>query len=95
MNIWALFIILQFLDVLTTVVFLMIGAQEGMWVTRWLMGHLGSWLGLLVSKLLILSFLIIAYWKKEKRIVVMANYFYLGIPAWNSLVTIITLTQKT
>lgn len=94
MNIWVVFLCLQILDVLTTILFILAGAEEGMWVTRWLMNWLGPWYGLMAGKLIIAVLLVAAFIKNKRRAIVIANYVYLGVIGWNVLAAIISLVRK-
>lgn len=94
MNIWVVFIFLQLLDILTTILFFMTGAKEGMPTTRWFMGQFGSIGGLAIVKILALALLVWTFWKNKRRPVIMANYAYFGIIGWNISIAIITLSLK-
>ena len=80
-SIW-LFLGLQILDVLTTLIGLHYGAQEG----STFIGHLlqtGPLSGLIISKILAAGLAAIAVFLNRKRILVFLNIWFAGVVAWN------------
>jgi hypothetical protein len=78
----GLFLGLQILDVLTTLIGLRLGAQEG----SAFIGHLlqtGPLSGLLVSKILAAGLAAIAMFLHRKRILVFLNFWFAAVVAWN------------
>ena len=78
----AVFFGLQFLDVLTTMIGLRLGAHEAsVFVGRMLM--LGPLAGLLVSKCFAIILAAAALAFKRPRVVVFLNYWFAVVIAWN------------
>jgi hypothetical protein len=78
----GLFLGLQILDVLTTLIGLHYGAQEG----STFIGHLlqtGPLSGLIISKILAAGLAAIAVFLNRKRILVFLNIWFAGVVAWN------------
>ena len=89
----AVFFGLQFLDVLTTMIGLHVGAREAsIFVGRLL--ALGPLTGLLVSKCFAIILATAALAFKRPRVVVFLNYWFAVVIAWN-LFTIFTTGSKT
>lgn len=85
MGIGYLFIYLQLLDLLTTLIGFRLGASEASPFIRVLM-HAGPVVGVLGSKILALGLgALCLYWKK-RRLIVFATYWYSGLVVWNLLV---------
>jgi len=80
----GLFLGLQILDVLTTVVGLQHGAREG----SNFIGHLlqtGPLSGLIISKILAAGLAAFAVFLNRKRLLVFLNFWFAAIVAWNML----------
>ncbi len=77
-----MFIFLQILDVLTTLIGLRLGAGEASAFVGSLM-HLGLVPGLMISKILAVLLVLIALRRKKPQIVVMANLWFAGLVTWN------------
>jgi Domain of unknown function (DUF5658) len=79
---FEIFVYLQILDFLTTMVGLHIGLAESSPFIRWLMGF-GPTAGLAASK--ILAFLLggVCIWLNKRHLVRLINYWYAGLVAWN------------
>jgi len=78
----SVFVFLQILDVLTTLIGLRLGAGEAsVFVAR--MMHLGPLPGLMISKLLAVMLVLIALRHHQPRVVVLANFWFAGIVTWN------------
>jgi hypothetical protein len=80
----TVFIFLQILDVLTTLIGLRLGAGEASAFVGSLM-HLGLIPGLMISKILAVLLVLIALRRKKPQIVVMANIWFAGLVTWNLL----------
>jgi hypothetical protein len=84
----AVFFGLQALDVLTTILGLRLGAQEGsVFIDRLL--RMGPLEGLLISKCLAMLLAAAAFRYKRARVVVFLNYWFAVVIAWN-LITIVS-----
>ena len=79
---YQLFIYLQVLDLLTTLVGLRLGLQEISPFVRQLM-RVNPTLGLLVSKLLAIGLGGYCLWANRHRIIHWINYWYAALVAWN------------
>jgi hypothetical protein len=78
----GLFLGLQVLDVLTTMVGLHLGAQEG----STFIGHLlqsGPLSGLIISKILAAGLAAFAVFLNRKRVLVFLNIWFAGVVGWN------------
>ena len=82
MAITQVFLYLQLLDVLTTLVGFRLGAIEASPVVRLLM-HAGPAAGLLFSKGLALVLGGVCVCTKRQRLMRLANYWYGGLVVWN------------
>jgi hypothetical protein len=83
------FIALQFLDVLTTIVGLRLGASEtSIFVGRIL--NYGPMEGLLVSKLMAALLVAAALKFQRPRLVVFLNYWFAVVVSWNLAMILIT-----
>jgi hypothetical protein len=80
----SIFVFLQVLDVLTTLIGLRLGAGEASVFVGRLM-HLGLIPGLMISKILAVLLVLIALRRKKPQIVVMANIWFAGLVTWNLL----------
>jgi hypothetical protein len=80
----TVFVFLQILDVLTTLIGLRLGAGEASAFVGSLM-HLGLIPGLMISKILAVLLVLIALRRKKPQIVVMANIWFAGLVTWNLL----------
>ncbi len=81
-----LFVVLQCMDALTTLLFLRLGLREGNPLVSWaLHGAQGPWLGLILTKLL--AVLIGTYCYRYRRITLLrrANAGYSLVIGWNLL----------
>lgn len=78
----ALFLGLQILDVLTTMLGLHLGAQEGSaFVSRLLQA--GPLSGLIIAKILAAGLAAFAVFLNRKRILVFLNIWFAGVVIWN------------
>ena len=80
----SVFVFLQVLDVLTTLIGLRLGAGEASAFVGSLM-HLGLIPGLMISKILAVLLVLIALRRKKPQIVVLANIWFAGLVTWNLL----------
>jgi hypothetical protein len=86
------FLSLQVLDVLTTLIGLRLGAQEG----SSFIGHLlqsGPLSGLIVSKILAAGLAAVAVFLNRKRILVFLNFWFAAVVGWN-LIAIVLLYAR-
>ena len=79
------FIYLQFLDFLTTMIGLRSGAGELSPFTRWLMA-MGPAAGVMASKVIALFLVGLCVWRGRTRVVNWANYYFAGLVIWNLFV---------
>jgi len=77
-----LFIYLQVLDFLTTIVGLKMGLSEASPFIHWLM-RLGPAFGLAASKMLALALGGVCLWLNKHHLVRWINYWYAGLVVWN------------
>jgi len=78
----SIFVFLQILDVLTTLIGLRLGASEAsMFIARVM--HLGPLPGLMISKILAVVLVLIAMRHRQPRVVVLANFWFAGVVTWN------------
>jgi hypothetical protein len=78
----VVFVALQLLDVLTTVLGLRVGAHEGNPLVAQFM-RWGPALGLLIAKFLGFLFLLLAFVAGRMRVLRLLNLWFLCIVAWN------------
>jgi hypothetical protein len=76
------FIALQVLDILTTLIGLQLGAQEGSMFLGRLM-RAGPVAGLLIAKILAVLLVALAMKFKRPRMVVFLNYWFAAVVSWN------------
>ena len=84
----GLFLGLQILDVLTTLVGLHLGAQEG----STFVGHLlqtGPLSGLIISKILAAGLAAFAVFLNRKRVLVFLNFWFGAVVAWNLIAIVV------
>lgn len=79
---FEIFIYLQILDFLTTMVGLHIGLAEASPFIRWLMGF-GPTAGVVASKILAFVLAGVCIWLNKRRLISLINYWYAGLVAWN------------
>ena len=85
----ALFVALQLLDVLTTIIGVRMGAGESSTFIARLM-HVDPLSALLVAKLFAVALLAIALKIRRPRAVVFLNFWFVGIVSWNLATILIT-----
>lgn len=89
----GLFLILQILDVVTTLVGLHLGAQEG----SSFIGHLlqtGPLSGLLISKIIAAGLAAFAVFLNRKRLLVFLNFWFAAVVVWNLIAIYFQYTGK-
>jgi hypothetical protein len=79
---FGLFVILQMLDVLTTVLGLRLGAQEGSTFIGQLL-RTGPVAGLIISKIIAAGLAAFAVFLNRKRVIVFLNFWFCAIVTWN------------
>jgi hypothetical protein len=78
----GIFVFLQVLDVLTTLIGLRLGAGEASVFISHLM-HLGPVPALMISKILAVLLVLIALRHRQPRVVVLANIWFAAVVTWN------------
>jgi hypothetical protein len=87
-----IFIYLQLLDFITTVLGVRLGASEASPFIRWL-SHFGpALLGVGLSKLVAVVLGAICIWFKKERILYLITYWYAALVVWNLCVILRVLT---
>jgi hypothetical protein len=84
-NIYQLFIYLQLLDLLTTLVGFKLGAGEASPFIRVLM-HAGPAAGVVASKVLALGLGAVCVWANKPHVVRWITYWYSALIVWNLMV---------
>ena len=87
MAITQIFIYLQLLDLLTTMIGLRVGAWEASPFIRLLM-HAGPLAGVALSKLLALALGAVCVYHKKYHLIRLASYWYGGLVVWNLMVVL-------
>jgi hypothetical protein len=85
MALTQIFIYLQLLDLLTTLVGFKLGASEASPFIRLLM-HTGPVAGVAISKLLALALGAFCVYRKKLHLIRLATYWYGGLVVWNLMV---------
>ena len=85
----SLFVALQMLDILTTIIGIRMGASESSTFIGALM-HIGPMAALLIAKLFAAALVAIALKVRRPRAVVFLNFWFLGIVTWNLAMILIT-----
>jgi hypothetical protein len=89
----SMFVALQLLDVLTTLIGLRAGAQEGsLFIGQLMRIHPGS--ALVVSKLLASVLVCMALRFKRPRLVVFMNYWFAAVVGWNVIMILTVLVGR-
>ena len=81
----VVFVALQLLDIITTLLGLGAGAHEANFTVAWLM-QLGPGAGLLVAKFLGYLILVVAVATGRTRVIRKLNFLFAGIVTWNLVV---------
>ena len=87
------FVALQLLDVLTTLIGLRIGASEGSMFIGHLM-NVGPVAGLLISKIFAVLLVTVALKFRRPRVVVFLNYWSAAVVTWNLLVILLSALRQ-
>ncbi|MDW8129867.1 MAG: DUF5658 family protein [Bryobacterales bacterium] len=87
------FLYLQLLDFLTTVVGMRLGLVEISPFVRWLMGA-GPVLGALLSKLMAVALAGFCLWIHRRRLIHWLNYWYAALVVWNLAIIWIALARS-
>lgn len=85
----AVFVFLQILDILTTLLGLEMGAQEASVFLGRLM-RAGPLAALLIAKIIAVLLVAVALRFKRPRIVVFMNYWFAAVVTWNLMVLLVT-----
>jgi hypothetical protein len=86
-----IFVYLQLLDFITTVLGFRLGASEASPFIR-MLSHFGPSLGVALSKLVALTLGAACVWLKKDRILNWINYWYAALVVWNLCVILRVLT---
>ena len=89
MALTQVFIYLQLLDLLTTLLGFKVGAQEASPFIRMLM-HAGPAAGVLISKLLSLGLGAVCIYYKKNHLIRWISYWYGGLVVWNLMVLLVS-----
>ena len=86
-NVLPVFILLQCMDVLTTLIFLGRGVPEGNPLVRWSMAHgaAGPFAGLVATKLIVAFLGYYCYRSGRMRALRLANFAYVTVVGWNTI----------
>jgi hypothetical protein len=85
----TVFVVLQLLDMLTTLLGLRMGAQEGSLFLGRLM-RAGPVAALLIAKIIAVLLVAMAMKFKRPRMVVFLNYWFAAVVSWNLLILLTT-----
>lgn len=85
------FVYLQVLDLLTTLVAFRLGAQELSPFIRWMMG-LGPVVGVTLAKIAALALAGACIWLRRDRVIRWCNYWFAALVFWNLSVILKALT---
>ena len=85
----TLFVALQVLDILTTLLGLQLGAREGSIFLSRLM-RVGPVAALLIAKIIAVLLVALAMKFKRPRVVVFLNYWFAAVVTWNLAVILLT-----
>jgi hypothetical protein len=84
----TLFVALQVLDILTTLLGLQLGAREGSMFLGRLM-RVGPVAALLIAKIIAVLLVAMAIRFKRPRVVVFLNYWFAAVVSWNLMVILL------
>ena len=87
-SVYQIFIYLQLLDLLTTLVGFKVGAGEASPFIRMMM-HAGPTTGVVISKLLALGLGAFCVWANKAHVVRWISYWYSGLIVWNLTVMLV------
>jgi hypothetical protein len=89
----TVFVALQTLDVLTTLIGLQVGAQEASVFVGRLM-NVGPVAGLLLSKILGVALVAVALKFRRTRVIVFLNYWFAAVVSWNLIMIVALLVRS-
>jgi hypothetical protein len=92
MDVTQVFIYLQLLDLLTTLIGFKLGAAEASPFIRMLM-HAGPAFGVVASKILALALGAFCVCTRKLRLMRWASYWYAGLIVWNLIVMLVAQGQ--
>ena len=87
-----LFLVLQVMDLATTLICFQLGLVEGNPAIRWMM-RIGPAAGVLLAKIVAVAILGLCLWLRRPRTIRKANYFFLALVIWNSLLVSIKMAE--
>ena len=87
-SVYQIFIYLQLLDLLTTLVGFKVGAGEASPFIRMMM-HFGPTTGVVISKVLALGLGAFCVWANKAHVVRWISYWYSALIVWNLLVMLV------
>ncbi len=93
MAVYQIFVYLQLLDLLTTLVGFKLGATEASPFIRVLM-HAGPAMGIVLSKVIALALGGICLWAGKKHLIRWASYWYGALVIWNLIVVLATSSGR-
>lgn len=94
-NVLPVFVLLQCLDALTTLIFLNKGVAEGNPLVGWALPHAHApWIGLLTAKLVATALGVYCYRNGRFTTLRLANVGYTAIVAWNLLAIAAALVMR-
>ena len=85
----TVFVVLQVLDILTTLLGLQLGAREGSMFLSRLM-HAGPVAALMIAKIIAVLLVAMAMKFKRPRVVVFLNYWFAAVVSWNLMILLVT-----
>ena len=85
----TVFVVLQVLDILTTLLGLQMGAQESSMFLGRLM-RAGPVAALLIAKIIAVLLVAMAMRYKRPRVVVFLNYWFAAVVSWNLVILLVT-----
>jgi Na+/alanine symporter len=85
----TVFVVLQVLDILTTLLGVQLGAREGSMFLGRLM-RAGPVAALLIAKIIAVLLVAIAMKFKRPRVVVFLNYWFAAVVSWNLVIILLT-----
>ena len=88
-----LFVILQVLDLATTLIGLRLGLQEASPMVR-LMLKAGPVAGVLLAKMVAFALLGVCVWRSKLRVIKWANWWFSALFLWNSLLIYLQLRMR-
>jgi Domain of unknown function (DUF5658) len=91
-SIYQVFVYLQLLDLLTTLVGFKMGAAEASPFIRWMM-HAGPAVGVILSKVLALGLGAVCVWANKPHVIRWISYWYGGLIVWNLMVMLAAPAQ--